>query len=115
MRPRVPPTPSGAPRAPESSGHRRAPRPLAFALERLERDLAPQTTLARVQAGWGGAVGEAIAAEANPVAERDGILTVRCASAVWANELELMAPALVAQINERLGGPVVRGLRCRAV
>ena len=94
---------------------RLAPRRLDSALAALTEQLAPATTLARVQARWPDAVGEAIAAEAEPVSERDGVVTVACRSAVWAQELDLMATDLVARLNELLGGaggpPPVRGLR----
>jgi predicted nucleic acid-binding Zn ribbon protein len=93
---------------------RRAPRPLALAVDALAQRLAPQSTLARVQGVWTSAVGAALAAEASPVAERDGVLTVRCSSSVWAHELDLMAPALVERVNEALGEGLVLALRCRA-
>ncbi len=84
---------------------RRAPRPLAAALEQLGHEAAPQTVLARVQAAWPEAVGAAIAAEAQPVSERGGTLTVTCRSAAWASELELLAPDLLDKLNAALGGP----------
>jgi predicted nucleic acid-binding Zn ribbon protein len=81
----------------------------------LSRTLAPATTLAGVQARWPEAVGPAIAEEAEPVSERDGIVTVACHSAVWAQELDLLGPDLAGRLNELLGGPAgggpVRGLR----
>jgi predicted nucleic acid-binding Zn ribbon protein len=60
-------------------------------------------------------VGELVAAQAEPTGERDGVLVVTCASAVWAQELDLMAPDLVGRINGLLAGGAVRGLRCQAV
>ncbi|HEX8067440.1 MAG TPA: DUF721 domain-containing protein [Thermoleophilaceae bacterium] len=84
---------------------RRAPRPLAPVLARLAEQMAPATTLARVQRCWGEAAGDAIAREAEPVAERDGVLTVACRSSVWAQELELMSADLLARLNEELDGP----------
>ena len=94
---------------------RRAPRPVGAALAGLVEDLAPATTLARVQRVWAGVVGEAIAAEADPVAERDGVVTVECRSSVWAQEIELMSADLVARLNGALGAtdgpPPVRSLR----
>jgi predicted nucleic acid-binding Zn ribbon protein len=92
---------------------RTAPRPLTAALSQLTGALAPASTLARVQEVWEGAVGPAIAASARPTAERDGVLTVTCAAAVWAQELDLMAGALIPQLNAALGGDGVRELRCR--
>jgi len=93
---------------------RRAPRPLSTALEGLVAALAPASPLGRVQSCWEAAVGSAIAAAAQPVAERDGVLTVRCEAAVWAQELDLMAPELLARLNAALGGDTLRALRCRA-
>ena len=86
---------------------KRAPRSLSVALERLTCTLAPATTLARVQEAWERATGPAIAAAARPTAEREGVLTVSCEAAVWAQELDLMAPELLERLNERLARPVV--------
>ncbi len=96
-----------------SVSHRRAPRPLALAVERLQQTLAPATTLARVQACWPAAVGETIAAAAQPTAERAGVLTVSCDAAVWAAELQLMGPELASRLNAALGEPLVAEVRCR--
>jgi predicted nucleic acid-binding Zn ribbon protein len=82
---------------------RRGPRPLAAALEALGHEAAPPTLLARVQSVWGEVVGPAIAAEAQPVAERGGTVTVACGSAAWASELELLAPELVERLDAALG------------
>jgi predicted nucleic acid-binding Zn ribbon protein len=79
----------------------------------LTSTLAPASTLARAQEVWAGAVGPAIAAAAQPTAERDGVLTVTCEAAVWAQELDLMAGELIARLNAALGGEPVRELRCR--
>jgi predicted nucleic acid-binding Zn ribbon protein len=83
---------------------RRGPRPIASVLEGMVREAAPATLLARVQAAWGEAVGPAIAVEAQPVAERDGTLTVACRSATWASEIELLAPDLLEKLNSAVGG-----------
>ncbi len=92
---------------------RPAPRALAVALQELTGTLAPASTLARVQEVWEGAAGPAIAASARPTAERDGVLTVICAAAVWAQELDLMAGELIPRLNAALGGERIRELRCR--
>jgi predicted nucleic acid-binding Zn ribbon protein len=92
---------------------RAAPRPLAGALERLTGALAPASTLARVQEVWDDAVGSAIAAAARPIAERDGVLTVSCDAAVWAQELDLMADVVLTGLNAALGADCIRVLRCR--
>jgi predicted nucleic acid-binding Zn ribbon protein len=90
-----------------------APRPLSGALDRLSASLAPATTLARVQEVWADATGAAIAAAAHPTAERDGVLTVRCEAAVWAQELTLIEADLLPRINAALGAETIRELRCR--
>ena len=92
---------------------RSAPRSLSLALEGLTSSLAPATTLARVQELWPQAAGSAISAAARPTAERGGILTVSCDAAVWAQELNLMAPELVLRVNAALGEDVITELRCR--
>ena len=65
------------------------------------RELAPATLLAEVQRAWPRRAGAAFAARAEPVAERDGVVTVACASAVWAQELDLLSERVVERLNER--------------
>lgn len=93
---------------------RRAPRPLAIALEALTGRLAPATLLGDVQRVWEQAAGPAIAREAVPVAERSGTVTLQCSSAVWMQEIDLMGADLVAQLNALLGAERVRAVRCVA-
>jgi predicted nucleic acid-binding Zn ribbon protein len=88
-------------------------RPAGDAVSALARRLAPATVLADVQRVWSDAVGEAVAAQAEPTGERDGVLVVTCSAAVWAHELDLMGPELVARLNAALGRDAVRSLRCR--
>ncbi len=90
-----------------------APRPLSTALEALTATLAPATTLARVQEIWEETAGPAIASSARPTAERGGVLTITCAAAVWAQELDLMASGLIEKLNSALGEDAIRELRCR--
>ncbi len=92
--------------------YRRGPRPLSGALEDLRGDLAPETLLGEVQRVWRRAVGDTIASEATPSAERGGVITVSCAASVWAQELDLMSPQIIALLNENLGGDRVVKLRC---
>lgn len=94
------------------SHYRRGPRPLALALDHVRAQLAPETLLAEIQQRWSEIVGDAIAAEARPTAERAGVLTVSCAAAVWAQELDLMAPVIVARCNDVLRAGAVTRLRC---
>jgi predicted nucleic acid-binding Zn ribbon protein len=91
---------------------RRAPRPLATALEPLQRSLAPATLLAEVQRVWPEVAGAAIAREAAPASERGGVVTVACSASVWAQELDLMAPLLIEKLNAAIASGEVRRLRC---
>jgi predicted nucleic acid-binding Zn ribbon protein len=92
---------------------RHAPRTISTALGDLTATIAPATMLARVQAVWGLAAGPAIAAEARPTSEHDGVLTLMCSAAVWAQELDLMAGELIPRLNAELGEEAIRELRCR--
>jgi predicted nucleic acid-binding Zn ribbon protein len=75
--------------------------------------VAPKTSLAATQAAWQGAVGEQLAAVAVPVSERDGTLTVECADAVWAQELDLMQGTLLERLRSEVGEQAPEGLRFR--
>ena len=84
----------------------RAPRSLGAAVDAVRVRTAPQTLLAAVQLAWPEVAGEAIAGEATPVAERAGVVTVSCRSAVWAQELDLLGPDLLERLNAALAQPV---------
>jgi predicted nucleic acid-binding Zn ribbon protein len=100
---------------------RRSPRPLADALRQARARAEPLTLLAAAQSAWPAAAGARVAAEAEPVAERDGVLTVACRSATWAQELDLLQSELLERLNGALSearrgaaGPPVRALRFTA-
>jgi hypothetical protein len=92
---------------------RRAPRPLAHALEALTADLAPPTLLAEVQRAWPEAAGPLFAERAVPYRERDGEVAVRCEEAVLAQELALLSEMVRERLNAALGRPAVSALRVR--
>jgi predicted nucleic acid-binding Zn ribbon protein len=92
---------------------RQGPRPVSFALDALADALEPPTLLAAVQRVWPGASGT-FAGVSEPVAERDGVVTVACDSAVLAHELDLMSELVVTQLNAALGREAIRRLRTRA-
>ena len=101
--------------------HRRAPRRLGSALRPARGRARPRTLLAAVQEAWPETAGEAIAAQAQPVAERDGVITVACRSATWAQALDLLQSGLLERLNGTLSdwgaeGPELRivGLRFTA-
>ncbi len=108
--------PTGSRRAPDPqvSGARpddRAPQLLSSAVEDLGRgqrwttDLNVHTLLAR----WALLVGPVNAGHSRPEAYADAVLTVRTDSTAWATQLRMMAPQLVALLNEHLGdGTIAR-------
>jgi predicted nucleic acid-binding Zn ribbon protein len=97
------------------TAYRRSPRRAALAFGRVRDELAPDTLLAEVQQAWREAVGAGIALEAQPTRERGGVVTVSCSASVWAQELDLMAPAIIERLNQRLRSGSVSRLRCVAV
>jgi predicted nucleic acid-binding Zn ribbon protein len=65
--------------------------------------------------------GDAIVAQAEPVSEREGVVTVACRSATWAQELDLLQADILERLNEALeewapegSEGAVRGLRFTA-
>ena len=71
---------------------RRAPRPLAERARAARGDArAARRMLAARPGGLGARRRRRDRRRGAPVAERDGVLTVACAAAVWAQELDLMA------------------------
>jgi predicted nucleic acid-binding Zn ribbon protein len=97
------------------SPRRRSPRPIAIAIDQIRGDLAPETLLADAQRAWPDAVGETIAAQAQPTSERGGVLTISCSASVWAQELDLMGPVILERLNGALRGGTIERLRCVAV
>jgi predicted nucleic acid-binding Zn ribbon protein len=101
--------------------HRRAPRRLGSALRPARSRARPKTLLAAVQEAWPRVAGDAVTGEAQPVAERDGLVTVACRSATWAQELDLLQVELIERLNRALSEwsetgaePPVRALRFTA-
>jgi predicted nucleic acid-binding Zn ribbon protein len=97
------------------SRYRRGPRSLSLVLGQIQDELSPETLLADVQRAWPEAVGSTIADEAQPTSERGGVLTIACSASVWAQELDLMSPAILERLNTLLGGARIERLRCVAV
>ena len=96
---------------------RLGPRSLRLALEEALPDAMPVGLLGPVQAAWPAVAGPAVAEEAQPVSEREGVVTVACRAAVWAQELELLGADLTARLNARLeaAGSASRVARLRFV
>lgn len=92
----------------------RGPRRLGAALPRVVDRAAPRTLLGQVQTAWPEVSGPQISANAEPVAERNGVITIACASGAWAQELELMGDLLRARIESVVGEDRLTGLRFTA-
>ncbi len=88
---------------------------MALALDQIRDELAPESLLADVQRAWRSAVGPTIAEEAQPTAERAGVVTVSCSASVWAQELDLMAPVILDRLNRLLESGQIARLRCVAL
>lgn len=88
---------------------RRRPTPIGEALREWSRNrgLARRLDLARAVEEWPQSVGPQVAAvtRAESVTP-DGVLRVRVASAAWATELSLMAPRILARLNEGRSGRI---------
>jgi predicted nucleic acid-binding Zn ribbon protein len=91
--------------------HRGRPRSLGDAVRLVREHAEPATPLAAAQGAWAKAVGERIAAQAEPVRERDGVLTVSCEAATWAQELDLLQDELLESLNRELGEGRIERLR----
>lgn len=74
-----------------------------------EQGWTREVNLHQLLARWPLLVGEDNAAHSQPIAYADTVLTVRGESTTWASALRLIAPQLVARLNEQLGqGTVTR-------
>ncbi len=74
------------------------------------RGWAARADAAAVLARWSDLVGEETAEHCQPVGLDEGRLRVRADSSAWATQLRLLAPRLVAAVNERVGSAVVHEL-----
>jgi hypothetical protein len=88
-----------------------APEPLEELLDRAGEDRFAKKRLPIPLREWRAAVGPRIADRARPWTLERGVLTVKVATSVWANELAMLAPELVARLKAR--GIAVESLRFR--
>jgi predicted nucleic acid-binding Zn ribbon protein len=89
---------------------RRQPRAFGEAIGRAREQVAPATLLAAVQGAWPRVAGDAVAAQAEPVSERNGVVTIACRSATWAQELDLLSERLLERLNAALSDPFEGGV-----
>ncbi len=94
---------------------RRQPRRASFAIERTLAQSSPGTPLAAVQQVWQQVVGDAVADQADPVSEREGVVTVACKSATWAQELDLLQTTIQTQLNDHLSSLNPDGFRVKSL
>jgi len=74
--------------------------------------LAKRLQQAQVIPDWAGLVGPQIAAVTRPESVApDGTLFVRVATSAWMNELQLMAPEIMARVNAGRGPGRIRTIR----
>jgi predicted nucleic acid-binding Zn ribbon protein len=87
------------------------PRSIGAAIRSARAASEPATLLAAVQSAWGPTAGERIASQAQPARERDGVVTIRCRAATWAQELDLLQGELLARLNAAISPRRVSSLR----
>lgn len=97
----------------DGRGRSPSPKRLGQALEDFRGEISPATPLAAVQTVWDEVVGERIAQVTDVVDEREGMVTVECVGAAWAQELEMMAPRIAARLRDRLGSEGPAEIRFR--
>jgi hypothetical protein len=89
----------------------RAPEALTAVLSRAGEDRFAKNRAPVAPHVWAGAVGARIAERTRPMGIENGVLFVRAATSVWANELTLLADTLVARL--RSAGVAISGMRFR--
>lgn len=67
----------------------------------------------RVAERWEAAVGAEVAQHARPVQMRQGVLEVEVESSVWAQQLQMRRPELLAALERELGEAAPTGLHLR--
>lgn len=88
-----------------------APEPIEDLLDRAGEDRFAKRRAPIPMRDWKAAVGPRIADRAHPVQIDRGVLLVKVATSVWANELSMLAPEIVARLRVR--GYAVESLRFR--
>ncbi|MEP6842162.1 MAG: DciA family protein [Pseudolysinimonas sp.] len=91
----------------------REPTGLGDVLGSLSATMGWDSPIARAQllADWPGIVGAETAAHAEPVGIEDGILTVRCDSTAWAQQLRTMRSAVAVRIAEKHAAAGIESVR----
>ncbi|WEV72426.1 DciA family protein [Bifidobacterium sp. ESL0790] len=74
-------------------------------------DWVPHLKIAQLRNHWDQVVGEGIARHSEVTSLKDGVLTIRAESTVWATQLTYLIPQLTRTIRQRLQGLDVREIR----
>jgi predicted nucleic acid-binding Zn ribbon protein len=90
--------------------------PASAALSELigAMESGPRILASMAVAYWPDVVGPQAAAATEAETVRDGVLFVRTRSSAWSHELSFLRETLVTRLNERIGRPVIRGIRFSA-
>jgi predicted nucleic acid-binding Zn ribbon protein len=90
----------------------RDPQHIAAAVDDLvgERGWTQPLAVGGVEGRWSQIVGPELAAHCAPEEFDNGQLTVRTDSTAWATQMRLLAPTLLARLNDDLGGGTVTRL-----
>ncbi|MCC3774841.1 DUF721 domain-containing protein [Streptomyces sp. UNOB3_S3] len=93
----------------------RDPLPLGAAINRLitERGWEAPAAVGGVMGRWPQIVGDQLALHCEPQKydEDARVLTVQCDSTAWATQLRMLAPTLVARLNDDLGQGTVKSIK----
>jgi len=83
----------------------RDPQPAGKVLDRLiaEQGWSTEVSVHVVLGRWESIVGTAVAEHAQPEGYAEGVLVIRCDSTAWAAQLRMLAPTIVARLNDSLG------------
>lgn len=94
-------------------GAGRDPRGIDAVLDALTASMGWTSALSKSEllVAWPELVGAEVAAHADPVAVEDGLLTVRCDSTAWAQQLRSMRNVVLARIAERHPGAGIESIR----
>lgn len=94
-------------------GTGRDPRGIATVLGDLTTELGWDSPIARAElvAGWAEIVGTDTAAHSEPVGIEEGVLSVRCDSTAWAQQLRTMRVTITTRIAERYAAAGVESIR----
>ena len=95
--------------------HRSSPEPLSKVLAKVldETGLGERLDERKVLTAWVEIVGEEIAEHVQPLDIVDGVLLIDADHGTWRQEVTLLAPEIINQLNDLFGRETVREIRWR--